>query len=96
MASLHYRGKTKRRLYLGELAQADTASGRRTAAGDPLYCGDSAQAVGNVINCVATAQGQLALLVTSTAAGAAAGLRLFDSIGPQLVTGPVPYAIPEK
>ena len=96
VARLHYRGKPKRRLYRGELAQADSASGRQTAAGDPIYSGDSAQAVGNIINCVATAQGQLALLVTSTAAGAAVGLRLFDSNGPQLVTGPVPYAIPEK
>ena len=96
VARLHYRGTPKRRLYRADLAPGAIAPAQKVTPGDPLYSGDSAQAAGNVVNCVATPDGRLFLLVTSTADGLAAGLHLFDANGPLLNTGPVPYPVPEK
>jgi folate-binding protein YgfZ len=96
VARLHYRGKPKRRLYRAQIAPAAIDAKRPVFAGDPLYSGASSQPVGNVINCVAAADGGLLLLVTSTAEGVAAGLQLFDIKGPSLRTNPVPYPVREK
>ncbi len=96
VARLHYKGRPKRRLYQAGIALADITGPQQVAAGDPLFCGNSTQAVGNVINCVATAEGELLLLVTSTREGIEAGLHLFATDGPLLRTAPVPYPVPEK
>jgi hypothetical protein len=96
VARLHYRGTPKRRLYLAGIALADVIGQQQVTAGDPLFCGNHSQAVGNVINCVATPEGALQLLVTSTRDGIEEGLRLFAADGPLLQTAPVPYPVPEK
>ncbi|MBP6683761.1 MAG: folate-binding protein YgfZ [Halioglobus sp.] len=96
VARLHYKGTPKRRLYLAGIARADITGQPQVTAGDPLFCSNNSQAVGNVINCVATPEGALQLLVTSTRDGIEAGLRLFATDGPLLQTAPVPYPIAEK
>jgi len=96
VARLHYKGTPKRRLYLAGIALTDITGQQQVTAADPLFCGNNSQAVGNVINCVATPEGALQLLVTSTRDGIEAGLRLFATDGPLLQTAPVPYPIPEK
>jgi folate-binding Fe-S cluster repair protein YgfZ len=93
---MHYRGKPKRRLYRAAVDRSELPASLQLAAGDPLFAGDSAQAAGNVVNAVATADDQLVLLVTATASGIETGLHLADPDGPLLRTEPVPYTVPEK
>ncbi len=96
VARMHYRGTAKRRLYRAEIALTDLPAGQQVATGDPLYSGGSAQALGNIINSVVTADGRWLLLVTATLENTEAGLHLVDANGPLLRTGAAPYPIPEK
>jgi len=96
VARMHYRGKPKRRLYRAAVGPGELPTGLQVTAGDQLFGGDSSQAVGNVINAVATAGGQLVMLVTATASGIENGLHLSNVDGPLLRTEPVPYSVPEK
>lgn len=96
VARMHYRGKPKRRLYRAAVELSELPASLRVAAGDPLFGGDSSQAAGNVVNAVATPDGQLALLVTATTSGIDTGLHLSDPGGPLIRTEPVPYPVSEK
>jgi folate-binding protein YgfZ len=96
VARMHYRGKPKRRLYRAAVELSELPTGLQVAAGDPLFSADSTQAAGNVVNAVATADGQLVLLITATTSGHETGLHLSDPDGPLLRTGQLPYPVPEK
>lgn len=84
VARLHYRGKPKRRLYRAEIALADLPGDSRPAPGDPLYGDGGAQAIGNVINCVARGDGVMAMLVSAKSDSLATGLHLLSAAGPAL------------
>jgi folate-binding protein YgfZ len=90
VARLHYRGKSKRRMYL-----ASSAAGP-VAAGTPLYSPAAQQSVGNVVN---SASGEddtgLALLV-ATAEGHGAGLHLESADGPLFTPEELPYSLPSE
>lgn len=86
VARLHYRGKSKRRAYVAEVA------GAAAAAGASLFTGDGGQSAGEIVNC---AGGDPALaLVSTTAEAVASGLRLGSPQGPALRLSPPPYPLP--
>ena len=87
VARLHYRGKSKRRMYLAELPGAEPVS-----AGTPLFSSGTAQSVGNVVNS-AISDGQLVGLVVATAKGVENGLHLGAQDGPVLSIGELPYSL---
>jgi folate-binding protein YgfZ len=84
VARLHYRGKSKRRMYLTVLPEVATA-------GDALYSSDSAQSVGNVVNVAASSGGQLRALVIATVSRSGKNLHLGSEQGPTLTLSPPPY-----
>ena len=87
VARMHYRGKSKRRMYLAQFP-GDTPA----AAGTALYSSGSEQSVGNIVNS-ATADGRTLALVVATADGVANGLHLAAQDGPALEVGALPYSI---
>jgi folate-binding protein YgfZ len=87
VARLHYRGKSKRRMYLAELPGAEPA-----AAGTPLFSTGTKQSVGSVVNS-AISDGQLVGLVVATANGVENGLHLGAKGGPVLSIGELPYSL---
>ena len=95
VARLHYRGKSKRRLYLADINPDALPAGLQIQAGDPLYGEDNSRAIGNVINWVQCDNGERHLLVTTTEGGVNAPLRLRDNEGPLLHTSATPYSIPQ-
>lgn len=95
VARLHYRGKSKRRLYLADISAGELPAGLQIQAGDPLYGEDNSRAIGNVINWVECESGEQRMLVTTTEAGLNTGLRLRDNKGPALHTSATPYPIPQ-
>ena len=96
VARMHYRGKPKRRLYQAMIESTSLPAAQAPQAGAALYTGGSTQPAGNVVNCVLTGDGELALLVTATTSGIDAGLHVADADGPLLRTVDVPYPVPEK
>ncbi len=78
VARLHYRGKSKRRLYLAQLETDPPAP-----AGAPLYSAESRQSVGTVVNSVLSPAGR-SLLVVATVSGVESGLHLGEPEGPLL------------
>jgi tRNA-modifying protein YgfZ len=95
VARLHYRGKSKRRLYLADINPDALPAGLQIQAGDPLYGEDNSRAIGNIINWVQCDNGERHLLVTTTEGGVNAPLRLRDNEGPLLHTSATPYSIPQ-
>ncbi|WP_162846106.1 YgfZ/GcvT domain-containing protein [Seongchinamella sediminis] len=89
VARLHYRGKAKRRMYLGELP-----GGAASQAGDSLFSPGSGQGAGTVIN-AAQLDDRTVCLVTATEQGAAGGLRLASPDGPAIELQPLPYTVDE-
>jgi len=87
VARLHYRGKSKRRMYLAELPGAKPA-----AAGTALFSTGTEQSVGNVVNS-AVSDGQVVGLVVATANGVENGLHLGAKDGPVLSIGELPYLL---
>jgi folate-binding protein YgfZ len=87
VARLHYRGKSKRRMYLAELPGAEPVS-----AGTPLFSTGTEQSVGNVVNS-AISDDQLVGLVVATANGVENGLHLGAKDGPVLSIGELPYSL---
>jgi len=87
VARLHYRGKSKRRMYLTELPEAEAAT-----AGTALYSGGTKQSVGNVVNTART-EGRVVALVVATASGVENGLHLAGQDGTNLIIGELPYAL---
>jgi folate-binding protein YgfZ len=85
IARLHYRGKSKRRMYLATLEHD-------AEAGAELYASTSGQSVGSVVNC-APMSGGFSALVVATADGAGAGLHLASQDGPPLSLGELPYPV---
>lgn len=86
VARLHYRGTPKRRAYLASLAQDSGAS-----AGDKVFTPGSASSVGDVVNAAGDGS-RLLVLVSATAEGVEAGLRLRDADGPALEVIEQPYS----
>jgi folate-binding protein YgfZ len=91
VARLHYRGKSKRRMYLAHFEGKSSAG-----AGTELYKSDSTQSVGNLVNSVAMESGQTASLVVTTEAGIKAGLHLGSPEGLAIAIEALPYAIDEE
>jgi len=87
VARLHYRGKSKRRMYLAELPAASAA-----AAGSAVYTSGTQQSVGNIVN-TASAEGRTVALVVATASGVKNGLYLAGQQDTNLVIGELPYAL---
>jgi folate-binding protein YgfZ len=87
VARLHYRGKSKRRMYLADLPGTEP-----TAAGTPLFSTGTEQSVGNVVNSAIT-DGQVLGLVVATANGVENGLHLGAKDGPVLSIGELPYSL---
>tara|TARA_R110002110_G_scaffold406421_1_gene626352 strand:+ start:163157 stop:164092 length:936 start_codon:yes stop_codon:yes gene_type:complete len=86
VARMHYRGKSKRRMYLGQLPAA-------AEPGAPLYVAGQEQSAGNIVNCAAHSGGISALLV-ATDNGVATGLHLQQTDdGPAIAIGTLPYAV---
>jgi hypothetical protein len=88
VARLHYRGKSKRRMYL---ARFD--SNAQAAAGTELYTAESPQAVGNLVNRARGENGEAVALVVATVEGIRAGLCLGSAQGLPVTVGELPYAV---
>ena len=88
VARMHYRGKPKRRMYLASLPTGDIP-----IAGTALYAGESAQSVGNVVNSVLAADGQVLALVVATVDGVENGLHVGAADGPLLEMATLPYSL---
>ena len=86
VARLHYRGKPKRRMYGASLPEAATA-------GTPLYCADSSQSVGNVVNSVEVDAGEATALVVVVVSRVDDELRVGSPDGMPLELTTLPYSI---
>lgn len=96
VARMHYRGKSKRRLYLASVERAALPQeAALPAPGDSLYSPAGKQATGKVVNCVAQGDGTMVLLASATADGVEAGLHLSQAEGPALQIGSLPYSLPD-
>lgn len=93
VARLHYRGKSKRRLYRALLPSGKEISSG-IAAGEPLFSIGTEQSVGNIVNSV-TLDGahdkQTSALLVATADAAAKGLHLHSSDSEALTLLELPY-----
>ncbi len=88
VARLHYRGRSKRRLYLVRFeGPADTP------AGTELFTAAGGQSVGSIVNAAAADRGGAVALAVATAEGVAAGLHLGNPEGPSLAVGRLPYPV---
>ncbi len=90
VARLHYRGKSKRRMYL-----ASSAAGP-APAGTALHSPAAQQSVGNVVNSASGEDGTGLALVVATAEGHSAGLHLESADGPLLTPEDLPYSLPTE
>ncbi|MEH6634532.1 MAG: hypothetical protein V7700_03390 [Halioglobus sp.] len=88
VARLHYRGKSKRRMHLAELATEHPA-----LAGTALYSSSSEQSVGNIVNSAADAEGRVMALAVTTQTGLDNGLHLGAVDGPTLSPRELPYSL---
>jgi folate-binding Fe-S cluster repair protein YgfZ len=86
VARLHYRGKPKRRMYRATLPEA-------AAAGTPLYCADSSQSVGNVVNSIQVDGAGAAALVVVAVSRVDDELRVGSPDGMPLELTTLPYSI---
>ena len=89
VARLHYRGKAKRRMYLGRLA-----AGVEAGAGTDLFIAGGEQNVGTLVNAAEDGDHTLCL-VSATEKGIAQGLLLGSAEGSQVEILPLPYAVDE-
>ena len=87
VARLHYRGKAKRRMYLGQ-----SEGPAEAAAGTALFNVGSDQSVGTVVNSARENQ-QTVCLVSATEKGIAQGLRLESPEGPAIEILTLPYSV---
>ncbi|MEP5568365.1 MAG: hypothetical protein ABJN62_11060 [Halioglobus sp.] len=90
VARLHYRGKAKRRMYLGTVDNTALVE-----AGTPLFTADKDQSVGNIVNAANTGQ-QTLCLFAATEKGVAQGLHASSQEGPSIGLLKLPYAIAES
>lgn len=89
VARLHYRGKSKRRLYCAVLPEL-------APAGTPVYGSNSTQSVGNVVNTAQTSDGKLCALVIAAVSQSSERLHLGSEQGPTLALNPPPYDLGEE
>ncbi|MEP4146343.1 MAG: hypothetical protein ABJL54_03930 [Halioglobus sp.] len=87
VARLHYRGKAKRRLYLGAIDAAESVE-----AGTPLFTAEGEQSVGSIVNAAQDDQHTLCLF-SATEKGVKDGLRAASQQGPAIELLELPYAI---
>lgn len=90
VARLHYRGKAKRRLYLGSIDEAASVE-----AGTPLFTAEKEQSVGNIVNAASDGQHTLCLF-SATEKGVEEGLHTASQDGPSIDLLTLPYVIPES
>jgi len=88
VARLHYRGKTKRPMYLARLQPALAEA----SPGDTLYRADSEQSVGTIVN-IASDEDESRLLVSVASKALPAGVHLGSPQGPTLEFLELPYSI---
>ena len=89
VARLHYRGKSKRRMYIAR-ATAETP-----AAGDEVYTPEG-RGVGTVVNAVATTAGEARLLVSVAQSALTGPLHLKSDTGPELTVTEPPYSLEDS
>jgi folate-binding protein YgfZ len=88
VARLHYRGKAKRRLYLGQFDETESPG-----AGAALFSNAAEQSVGVLVN-AASADGSNICLLCATEKGVEQGLRLTSQQGAEIQVLELPYDIP--
>jgi folate-binding protein YgfZ len=88
VARLHYRGKPKRRAYLGSIAGADVP-----VAGTPLFSPGSGKSIGNIVNASSGNNQSITVLYCATAAAVDQGIRLGSDQGLEITTGDLPYPV---
>ncbi|MFV0478601.1 MAG: YgfZ/GcvT domain-containing protein [Parahaliea sp.] len=88
IARLHYRGKSKRRLF-----GATTQTTSTPVAGDTLYTNSDKQAAGTVVNVVATDKEQWQLLLSLATQAALEEVHLYNTDGPLLQLSEPPFGI---
>jgi hypothetical protein len=86
VARMHYRGKSKRAMFIAEAPDASAQPG------DPLYVAGRSQTVGNVVSAEPDRDGRLKLLVVLALDARSAGVRLGEQ-GPELTFPPMPYPL---
>lgn len=86
VARLHYRGKTKRAMFIARTSSATAEPG------DPLYVAGRSQSVGNVVSAEPDRDGNLALLVVLALDARSDSVRLGEQ-GPELAFPPMPYPL---
>ncbi|MBN7798185.1 YgfZ/GcvT domain-containing protein [Parahaliea mediterranea] len=87
VARLHYRGQSKRRMYIARVGTQTPP-----AAGDSVYTAQE-QVVGTVVNAVAAAAGEVHLLASVAEKSLAGSLRLGSGSGPELAISNPPYPL---
>ena len=87
IARLHYRGKSKRRLYRVSL-DGDSAP----PAGTPLFAAGE-QSVGAIVESAGPTDGRVQALAVATATGVQEGLHLAAAGGPPVTVESLPYAL---
>ena len=95
VARMHYRGKSKRRLYLASLPQDAISPDNPIVEGTRVYSAADGKSVGVVVNAASAGDGHLAVLASATAGGAAAGLHPGSPQGPLLTLQELPYPMPD-
>jgi folate-binding protein YgfZ len=86
VARMHYRGKTKRAMFIAQTANASAQPG------DPLYVAGRSQTVGNVVSAELDRDGALKLLVVLALDARSDSVRLGEQ-GPELTFLPMPYPL---
>ncbi|MEH6611036.1 MAG: hypothetical protein V7696_16830 [Halioglobus sp.] len=88
VARLHYRGKPKRRTYLGSIAGTDVP-----VAGTPLFTPGNNQSIGNIVNASGGSDQQVSVLYCATATAIDQGVRLGSDQGLEIMPGDLPYTV---
>lgn len=93
VSRMHYRGKTKRRVFVAAVEALNSAEG---LASKPLYVQGKQQSVGNIANAAAAPRGGIAVLAVITAALAnIETVSIGEPVGSVLALGTLPYEVPD-
>jgi folate-binding protein YgfZ len=91
VARLHYRGKPKRRTYVGSIAGADVP-----VAGTPLFTPGNNQSIGNIVNASGGNDQGVTVLYCATATAIDQGVRLGSDQGMEILPGDLPYPMSQE
>ena len=91
VARLHYRGKPKRRTYLGSIAGEDVP-----IAGTPLFTPGNDQSIGNIVNASGGNDQDVTVLYCATATAIDQGVRVGSDQGMEILPGDLPYPMSQE